>query len=95
MKIFHILVFIFGIVLLFILLFVVIPTKNARINDCINELDAFKEYYDASEEYINAPDTICNDSIYTVYNNAKRILINTYNANHPDEIPLDKKIVER
>ena len=94
MKVSHILVFIFGIIV-FILLFVVIPTKNARINDCINELDAFKEYYNSSEDYINALDIVYNDSIYTAYSNAKRILINTYNANHPDEIPLDKKIVER
>ena len=94
MKISYILVFIFGITV-FILLFVVIPTKNARINDCINELDAFKEYYNSSEDYINVIDIVYNDSIYTAYNNAKRILINTYNANHPNEIPLDKKIVER
>ena len=74
MKISHVLVFIFGINL-FSLLLIVIPTKNARIKDCINELDAFKKYYNSSEDYINALDTVYNDSIYTAYNNAKRKLI--------------------
>lgn len=94
MKVSQILALIFGV--LSLTLIVVISNKNSKIDDCISEIDAFHEYYNNAEAVIATPDsTIGYTDIWQKYDNAKTQVIDTYNYNHPNEIPLNKKVVDR
>lgn len=76
---------------------------NDQNQDCVQELDAFKQYHDAVEDVF---DNMENDSVDLLdtylegdagsdYMDASKRLERIYNRNHKGELKLNEKIVDR